>query len=87
MVKTSGDTSPLSQLKTKIMTLSQMIMKKACLLNNYFCYISALNDSNTSRPDFPLRTNVPIDLFFILPRVKYLIFHKLTNFCVRSEFN
>jgi hypothetical protein len=41
--------------------------EKACLRNNYICSISTLNDSNTSKPDFPLRTNTTIDLFQITP--------------------
>ena len=41
--------------------------EKACLRNNYLCSISTLNDSNTSKPDFPLRTNTTIDLFQITP--------------------
>jgi uncharacterized protein (UPF0261 family) len=42
----------------------------ACLLNNYFCSISTLNDSNTSKPDFPRRTNTTSKVVDILQMLK-----------------
>jgi hypothetical protein len=76
LVKSSGDMSPISQLKNENNDLISDDYTKACLLNNYFCSISTLiNDSNTSKPDFPLRTNAKLD-FFKLLRVKFLIFCK-----------
>ena len=67
--------SPISQLKNENNDLISDDYEKACLLNNYFCSISTLNDSNTSKPDFPFRTNAKLD-FFKLLRVKFLIFCK-----------
>ena len=54
-VKSAGDISPISQLKNENNDLISDDYEKACLLNNYFCFISTLNDSNTSKRDFPLR--------------------------------
>ena len=59
--------SPISQLKKENNDLISDDYEKACLLNNYFCSISTLNDSNTSKPDFPLRTNATLDFFQITP--------------------
>jgi hypothetical protein len=67
LVKSSGDMSPISQLKKENNDLISDDYEKACLLNNYFCSISTLNDSNTSKPDFPLRTNATLDFFQITP--------------------
>ena len=67
--------SPISQLKKENNDLISDDYEKACLLNNYFCSISTLNGSNTSKPDFPFRTNAKLD-FFKLLRVKFLIFCK-----------
>jgi galactokinase len=50
LVKSSGDMSPISQLKKENNDLISDDYEKACLLNNYFCSISTLNDSKmTSR--------------------------------------
>jgi hypothetical protein len=57
----------ISQLKKENNDLISDDYDKACLLNNYFCSISTLNDSNTSKPDFPLRTNATLDFFQITP--------------------
>ena len=65
LIKSSGDISPISQLKKENNDLISDDYEKACLLNNYFCSISTLNDCNTSVPDFPLRTNTTIDFFQI----------------------
>jgi hypothetical protein len=67
LVKSSGDMSPISQLKNENNDLISDDYEKACLLNNYFCSISTLNDSNTSKPDFPLGTNATLDFFQITP--------------------
>ena len=48
LVKSSGDMSPISQLKKENNDLISDDYEKACLLNNYFCSISTLNNSNTS---------------------------------------
>ena len=63
IIKSSGDISPISQLNKENNDLISNDYENACLLNNYFCSISTLNDNNTSKPDFPLRTNTTIDLF------------------------
>jgi hypothetical protein len=48
LIKSSGDISPISQLKKENNDLISDDYEKACLLNNYFCSISTLNDCNTS---------------------------------------
>jgi hypothetical protein len=67
LVKSSGDISPISQLKKENNDFISDDYEKAFLLNNYFCSISTLNDSNISKPDFPLRTNATLDFFQITP--------------------
>ena len=62
--------SPISQLKKENNDLISDDYEKACLLNNYFCSISTLNDSNTSKPDFPLRTNATLAYVPTLERLK-----------------
>jgi len=44
LVKSSGDMSPISQLKKENNDLISDDYEKACLLNNYFCSISTLID-------------------------------------------
>jgi hypothetical protein len=56
--KSSGDMSPISQLKKENNDLISDDYEKACLLNNYLCSISTFNDSNTSKPECPLRTKI-----------------------------
>ena len=41
-VKSSGDISPISQLKKENNDLISDDYEIACLLNNYFCFISTL---------------------------------------------
>jgi hypothetical protein len=57
LVKSSGDISPISQLRKENNDLISDDYEKVCLLNNYLCSISTLNDSNSSKPDFALTTN------------------------------
>ena len=54
LFKSSGDISPISQLRKENNDLISDDYEKVCLLNNYLCSISTLNDSNSSKPDFPL---------------------------------
>ena len=46
LVKSSGDISPISQLRKENNDLISDDYEKVCLLNNYLCSISTLNDSN-----------------------------------------
>jgi hypothetical protein len=76
LVKSAGDISPISQLKKENNDLISDDYVKACLLNNYFCFISTLNDSNTSKRDFPLRLILLSAVGKVFERIvfrKYLI--------------
>jgi hypothetical protein len=75
------------QLKKENNDLISDDYEKACLLNNYFCSISTLNDSNTSKPDFPLRTNATLDFLspFLKSGITDAVFHCVGNSVLESD--
>ena len=63
----SSTASNISQLKNENGDIVSDDYAKACLLNKYFCSISSIDDSNSSPPNFPNRTDATLDIFQISP--------------------
>ena len=65
LVKTSGNSTHITQLKNENDELVTENYDKACLLNKYFCSISTINENNDRSPEFLTRSNSKIDIFYI----------------------
>ena len=88
LVKSAGDISPISQLKKENNDLISDDYVKACLLNNYFCFISTLNDSNTSKRDFPLRLILLSAVGKVFERIVFKeVFNHLTSNNLLHKFH
>ena len=80
LVKSAEDISPISQLKKENNDLISDDYEKACLLINYFCFISTLNDSNTSKRYFPLRLILLSAVGKVFERIVFKeVFNHLTS--------